>query len=129
MSEEMMDFGEDLAPREFKVRYAGKHYIAREASEAAAVAYRNAQLKAMKMSTVGDDLKVKGTVLPFPRLMKLKAGEAAVFSWIVYRSRAHRDRVNARIMKDPRIQAMMGKGMPFDPKRMSYGGFKIFVDA
>jgi uncharacterized protein YbaA (DUF1428 family) len=77
---------------------------------------------------VGDDLKVKFGI-SFPRLVKGKPGETAFFSWIVYRSRAHRDRVNARVMKDPRITAMMGPtSMPFDLKRMSYGGFKILVD-
>ncbi|HLE77434.1 MAG TPA: DUF1428 family protein, partial [bacterium] len=59
---------------------------------------------------------------------RLKAGETAVFSWIVYKSRAHRDRVNAKVMKDPRIQTMMNDPMPFDMKRMSYGGFRVLVD-
>ena len=78
---------------------------------------------------VGDDLKVKMGV-PFTRLVKVKAGETVVFSWIVYKSRAHRDRVNAKVMKDPRLAAMMDpKSMPFDIKRMAYGGFKILVDA
>ena len=77
----------------------------------------------------GDDLNVKGP-LPFPRLAKLKRGETVVFAWIVYKSRAHRDRVNAKVMKDPRMSTMMaGKAMPFDFKRMAYGGFKILVDA
>jgi uncharacterized protein YbaA (DUF1428 family) len=76
----------------------------------------------------GDDLKVKMGV-PFPRTVKLKAGETVVFSWIVFKSRAHRDRVNAKVMKDPRIKDMGDpKDMPFDVKRMSYGGFKILVD-
>jgi uncharacterized protein YbaA (DUF1428 family) len=78
---------------------------------------------------VGDDLNVKG-LLPFPRLARLKRGEAVFFSWIVYQSRAHRNRVNAKVMKDPRIAKIMGpKAMPFDPKRMAYGGFKVLVDA
>jgi uncharacterized protein YbaA (DUF1428 family) len=78
---------------------------------------------------VGDDLKVKMGV-PFTRLIKVKPGEAVVFSWIVYKSRAHRDRVNAKVMKDPRLATMMDpKSMPFDIKRMAYGGFKILVDA
>ena len=78
---------------------------------------------------VGDDLKVKGMV-PFPRRLKLKPGETVVFSWIVYKSRAHRDRVNGKVMKDPRLAKMMGdpKAMPFDVKRMAYGGFKVLVD-
>ncbi len=64
----------------------------------------------------------------FPRSVKLKADEEAWFSWIAYKSRQHRDRVNAKVMKDPRLAAMMnGKSMPFDAKRMIYGGFKIVV--
>ena len=78
---------------------------------------------------VGDDLNIK-MGLPFPRAMKLKSGETAVFSWIVYKSRAHRDSVNKKVMKDPRIAKMMeNKAMPFDVKRMSYGGFKVIVEA
>ena len=78
---------------------------------------------------VGDDLQVKwGT--PFPRSLKLKPGETVVFSYIVFKSRAHRDRVNAKVMKDPRLANMCdSKSMPFDLKRMVYGGFKILVDA
>lgn len=77
---------------------------------------------------VGVDLRPKG-VKPFGRSLRLKPGETAIFSWIVYRSRAHRDRVNARVMKDPRIAKMMDpKDMPFDMKRMMYGGFKVIVD-
>ena len=77
----------------------------------------------------GDDLAVKFGV-PFPRLLKLKAGETAVFSWIVFKSRAHRDRVNAKVMKDPRLAKMMdAASMPFDCKRMVYGGFKTMVQA
>lgn len=78
---------------------------------------------------VGDDLKVK-VGMPFPRLAKLKPGETVVFSWIVYKSRSHRDRVNAEVMKDPRLRGMCDeKSMPFDVKRMTYGGFKFLVDA
>lgn len=76
----------------------------------------------------GDDLQVKG-VVPFSRVAKLKRGETVVFSWIVFKSRAHRDRVNARVMSDPRIADMMDpKAMPFDSKRMVYGGFEVLVD-
>jgi len=76
----------------------------------------------------GDDLETKCGVA-FPRLLKLKRGEIAVFSWIVYKSRAHRDAVNKKAMKDPRLLAMMDpKAMPFDMKRMTHGGFKIPVD-
>jgi len=78
---------------------------------------------------VGDDLNVKWGV-SFPRRIKLKRGETVVFSWIGFKSRAHRDRVNAKVMKDPRFAKMMNpKAMPFDIKRMVYGGFKILVDA
>ncbi len=76
---------------------------------------------------LGDDLKVKFG-MPFPRLARLKAGETVAFSYIVYKSRAHRDAVNARVMKDPAL-AKMPKKMPFDPKRMAYGGFKVLVEA
>jgi uncharacterized protein YbaA (DUF1428 family) len=64
----------------------------------------------------------------FARAAKLKAGETAVFSWIVYKSRAHRDRVNAKVMKDVRMQKMMKDPMPFDMKRMFTGGFNVLVD-
>lgn len=78
---------------------------------------------------VGDDLKVKFG-MPFPRLVRLKSEETVVFSWIVYKSRAHRDRVNAKVMKDPRMNGLCDeKSMPFDMKRMAYGGFKIVVEA
>jgi uncharacterized protein YbaA (DUF1428 family) len=77
---------------------------------------------------VGDDLKVKFGV-PFTKSARAKAGETVVFSWIVYKSRAHRDRVNKKVMKDPRIANMMSpKDMPFDVKRMAYGGFTVIVD-
>lgn len=77
---------------------------------------------------VGDDLDVKFGV-PFTRSAKAKPDETVCFSWIVYKSRAHRDRVNAKVMKDPRLTAMMNsKAMPFDVKRMVYGGFKTIVD-
>jgi uncharacterized protein YbaA (DUF1428 family) len=77
---------------------------------------------------VGDDLNVKG-MKSFPRLVRPKPGETVVFSWIVYRSRGHRNRVNAKVMKDPRMAKMMDLGpMPFDMKRMVYGGFKTLVD-
>jgi uncharacterized protein YbaA (DUF1428 family) len=81
------------------------------------------------VEATGDDLKVKGTA-KFPKMAKAKPGETVVFSWIVYKSRAHRDRVNKKVMKDPRIAKMMDpKKMPFDVKRMAYGGFKVLVDA
>jgi uncharacterized protein YbaA (DUF1428 family) len=78
---------------------------------------------------LGDDLKVK-MGMPFPKAIRSKAGETVVFSWIVYKSRAHRDSVNKKVMKDKRLESMMDpKSMPFDMKRMAYGGFKIAVDA
>jgi len=78
---------------------------------------------------VGEDLDVKMGA-PFPRRIKLKPGETVMFSWIGFKSRAHRDRVNAKVMKDPRLAKMCDpKNMPFDVKRMTYGGFKILVDA
>ena len=77
----------------------------------------------------GDDLKVKFGV-SFPRMMRAKPGEMVFFSYIVYKSRSHRNQVNAKVMKDPRLASMMDmKKMPFDVKRMSYGGFKVLVDA
>ena len=75
----------------------------------------------------GDDLKVTFG-MSFARTAKLKAGETAVFSWIVFNSRAHRDRVNAKVMKDARMQKLMKDPMPFDMRRMSYGGFNVLVD-
>ena len=76
----------------------------------------------------GDDLQVDPDCgLPFPRLLKLKPGETAMFSFIVYKSRAHRDRVNAKVMKE--MEKMeMPKEMPFDMKRMAHGGFKTIVE-
>ena len=100
-------------------------------------AYRRMALKAGKVwkeygalefrECVGDDLRVKMGV-SFPRRMKLKRGETVFFSWIVYKSRAHRDRVNAKVLKDPRIANADPATMPMDSKRMSYGGFKVVVD-
>jgi len=77
---------------------------------------------------VGDDL-VTPCGTPFPKAAKAKAGEVVVFSWITYRSRKHRDAVNAKVMKDPRILKMMNTPMPFDMARMSHGGFRSIVDA
>jgi len=78
---------------------------------------------------VADDVK-PGKVTSFPQSVKLKAGETVVFAWIVYKSRAQRDAVNAKVMKDPRMAKMMNpKAMPFDGKRMFWGGFKTMIDA
>jgi uncharacterized protein YbaA (DUF1428 family) len=75
----------------------------------------------------GDDLKTPMGV-PFAKLAKVKAGETVVFSFIVYKSRKDRDRINAKVMKDKRITGMGNVPMPFDVKRMSYGGFKSIVE-
>jgi uncharacterized protein YbaA (DUF1428 family) len=77
---------------------------------------------------VGEDLQPKGVQATFPKLARAKAGETIVFAWILYRSRAHRDRVNAKVMKDPRITGM-DQEMPFEMKRMAYGGFEVIVQA
>jgi uncharacterized protein YbaA (DUF1428 family) len=77
---------------------------------------------------IADDVKV-GKVTSFPRSVKLKPSETVMFSWITYKSRAHRDRVNAKVMKDKRFAGMDPKDMPFDGKRMIYGGFKVIVEA
>jgi uncharacterized protein YbaA (DUF1428 family) len=101
-------------------------------------AYRRMALKAGRIwrehgaleyrECVADDVKV-GKVTSFPRSVKLKPGETVMFSWIVYKSRAQRDRVNAKVMSDPRLASMMSsKAMPFDGKRMFFGGFKTLVD-
>ena len=77
--------------------------------------------------TAGEDLQTKWGV-PFGKQMKLKKGETVVFSYVEFKSRAHRDRVNAAVMKDPRIAAMCDpQDMPFDCQRMVYGGFKVIV--
>ena len=101
-------------------------------------AYRTMARKAAKVwrehgaldyrECVAEDVKV-GKWTSFPRSVKLKPSETVVFSWITYKSRAHRDRVNAKVMKDKRIAGMDPKDMPFDGKRMIYGGFKIIVEA
>jgi uncharacterized protein YbaA (DUF1428 family) len=77
---------------------------------------------------VAEDVKV-GKWTSFPRSVKLKPGETVVFSWIVYKSRAHRDRVNKKVMSDPRLAEMMNpKALPFDGKRMIWGGFTTLVE-
>ena len=102
-------------------------------------AYRRMARKASKVwrehgaleyrECAGDDLKVKMGV-PFPKQAKAKPGETVVFAYIVYKSRAHRDQVNAKVMKDPRLANMCDpKNMPFDFKRMGYGGFTTIVEA
>jgi uncharacterized protein YbaA (DUF1428 family) len=101
-------------------------------------AYRNVARKTGKIwrehgaldfkECVADDVK-KGKWTSFPRSVKLKPNETVVFSYIVYKSRAHRDKVNAKVMKDKRFTGMDTKDMPFDAKRMIYGGFKVLVEA
>lgn len=77
---------------------------------------------------MGEDLKIKMGV-SFNDVVKIKRGETVIFSWITYKSRAQRDIINANVMKDPRLAKLMDpKKMPFDIKRMSYGGFKVLVD-
>lgn len=101
-------------------------------------AYRRMARKACKVwmehgalayrECVGDDLRIKGTG-SYPKQLACKPSETVVFAYIVYKSRAHRDKVNAAVMKDPRLSAMMkpGEPMPFDCKRMLYGGFSTIV--
>jgi uncharacterized protein YbaA (DUF1428 family) len=100
-------------------------------------AYRKIALKSGKIwkeygaleyiECVADDVK-KGKSTSFPQAVKLKPGEVVVFSWIVYKSRAQRDRINKKVMKDPRLADMMDpRAMPFDAKRMFWGGFKDIV--
>ena len=79
------------------------------------------------VESVADDVKV-GKITSFPRSVKLKSAETVIFSWITYESRAHRDRVIKKVMADPRLASMMNpKSLPFDGKRMIYGGFKLLV--
>lgn len=75
---------------------------------------------------LGEDLKHK-SMRSFAKLAGAKPTETVVFAWITYKSRAHRDRVNKKVMKDPRIADMCGPTMPFDYKRMAYGGFTVIV--
>jgi uncharacterized protein YbaA (DUF1428 family) len=78
---------------------------------------------------VGDDLNAKNKATTFPKRMKLKPNEIVIFSWIVYKSKSHRDTINAEVRKDPRtIKIMDREKTPFDMKRMSYGGFKVIVN-
>jgi uncharacterized protein YbaA (DUF1428 family) len=100
-------------------------------------AYRRMAQKAAKIwrdhgaldycECAGDDLAVKFGV-PFPKAIKVKRGETVVFAWIVFKSKTHRNQVNAKVMKDPRLAGMCDpNAMPFDCKRMIYGGFKVLV--
>jgi uncharacterized protein YbaA (DUF1428 family) len=102
-------------------------------------AYRSMAQKAAKVwrdhgaleyiECLADDVK-PGKQTSFPQSVKLKPGETVVFAYIVYKSRAPRDRVNAKVMKDPRLANMMDpEALPFDGKRMFWGGFKVMVNA
>jgi uncharacterized protein YbaA (DUF1428 family) len=107
-----------------KKKIAAYRRLARQAAEVwceyGALEYREC---------VGEDLSARWCV-PFPKQMKSKKDETIVFAYIVFKSRAHRDRVNAKVMKDPRIAGMIDpKDVPFDCKRIVYGGFKVFVEA
>ena len=103
-----------------------------------AAAYRRMARKAGKIwrehgaleyrECVAEDVK-PGKLTSFPQSVRLRPGEVVWFSWIVFRSRRHRDSVNARVMKDPRLAGSMDPGrMPFDARRMIYGGFEVAVD-
>ncbi|MDO9419255.1 MAG: DUF1428 domain-containing protein [Herminiimonas sp.] len=76
---------------------------------------------------VADDVK-PGKLTSFPQSVDLKDDETVIFSWIVYRSREHRDEVNDKVMKDPRVADMSPDKMPFDAKRMIFGGFEMVID-
>ena len=75
---------------------------------------------------VAEDVK-PGKLTSFPQSVLLEENETVVFAWITYESRAHRDAVNAKVMADPRMNCTEGKAMPFDPKRMIFGGFETLV--
>jgi uncharacterized protein YbaA (DUF1428 family) len=80
------------------------------------------------VEAVAEDVK-PGKLTSFPQSVKLKPGETVIFSWIVYKSRADRDRIMKKVMSDPRLAKMMDpKDMPFDGKRMIYGGFETLVE-
>ena len=107
-----------------KKKLAAYFAMARKASkiwrEHGALSYREC---------VGEDLAAKFG-LPFTQLANTKPGETVVLAWIEFKSRAHRDRVNAKVMKDPRLAAMCDpKNSPFDFERMAYGGFQVVVAA
>ena len=102
-------------------------------------AYRRLAQKACKVwmehgaleyrECIGDDMSPKMPAT-FPKMLENKRGDTVIFSWIVYKSKQHRDRVIAKVMKDPRILAMMDpENNPFDVDRMLYGGFRVMVEA
>jgi uncharacterized protein YbaA (DUF1428 family) len=125
-----------MAKAKTKGRYIDGFLLAVPKSKLAA--YKRMATKAGKIwmehgaleyrETIGDDLDHKGIFLPFPKAVTAKKNELVVFSWIVYKSKAHRDQVNKKVMSDKRLAGMMDpNSMPFDSKRMAYGGFKILV--
>ena len=77
---------------------------------------------------IADDVPM-GKLTSFPRSVKQKPSETVIFAWITYKSRAERNRINKKVMADPRLSGMDPKKMPFDAKRMIYGGFKVIVEA
>ena len=81
------------------------------------------------VEAVGNDLSSKWAGIKFPRTVKAKPSETVVFSYIVFKDRKHRDMVNAKVMKDPLMKDAQPEQMPFDMKRMVYGGFKVLVEA
>lgn len=101
-------------------------------------AYRKLAKKASKVwldhgaldyyETAGDELKVKG-VVSFAKVAKAKPRETVILAWIVYRSKAHRNAVNKKVMADPRIATFNPEIMPFDSNKMIYGGFKVLIEA
>jgi uncharacterized protein YbaA (DUF1428 family) len=101
-------------------------------------AYRNLARKASKIwiehgaleyyEAVGDDMKSEMGI-PFPKLANTKADETVIFAWIVYKSKAHRNQVNKKVMSDKRLTGINPEDMPFDCKNITYGGFKILVSA
>jgi len=99
--------------------------IYKKHAEAAAVVFKDHGALRL-VECWGDDVP-EGKLTSFPMAVKRQDDETVIFSWIAYKSRAHRDRVNKKVMKDPRIAGMGGE-MPFDGKRMSYGGFKTLVE-
>lgn len=81
------------------------------------------------IESIGEDLSPKKIKTTFPKIAGAKKGETVIFSLIMFKSRAHRDKVNAKVMKDPRLKECGNIGeMPFDCDRMAYGGFKTIVD-
>jgi len=81
------------------------------------------------VEAVGNDLSSKWAGIKFPRTVKARPSETVVFSYIVFKDRKHRDMVNAKVMKDPFMKDAQPEQMPFDMKRMVYGGFKVLVEA